>query len=94
LPPDVASHYEAGGEGGNVVHDADVLEGDVGETGVVRMGDGEDRVGKSFHADVETDLLLAMTKMPKTEVPTDNGLPPSVLSGRLNCSGWGYRRIR
>ena len=34
-----------------------------------------------------------MAEKQKTEVPTDNGLPPSVHSGRLTCSGSGDRRV-
>jgi hypothetical protein len=29
---------------------------------------------------------MAMVEKPETEVHTDNGLPPSVLSGRVSCS--------
>ncbi len=35
-----------------------------------------------------------MVKNPKTEVHTDNGLPPSALSGRVSCSSSGDRRVR
>ncbi len=38
-------------------------------------------------------LLLAMVKEPKTEVHTDNGLPLSVLSGRVSHSSSGDRRV-
>jgi len=34
-----------------------------------------------------------MVEKPKTEVHTDNGLPPSVLSGRVSCSSSGDRRV-
>ncbi len=34
-----------------------------------------------------------MVKKPKTEVHTDNGLPPSVLSGSVSCSSSGDRRV-
>jgi hypothetical protein len=34
-----------------------------------------------------------MIKRPKTEVHTDNGLPPSVLSGRVSHSSSGDRRV-
>jgi hypothetical protein len=38
-------------------------------------------------------LLLAMAEKPKTEVHTDNELPPSVLSGRVSHSSSGDRRV-
>ncbi len=34
-----------------------------------------------------------MVKKPQTEVHTDNGLPPSVLSGRVCHSSSGDRRV-
>jgi hypothetical protein len=34
-----------------------------------------------------------MVEKPKTEVQSDNGLPPSVLSGRASCSTSGDRRV-
>jgi hypothetical protein len=34
-----------------------------------------------------------MVEKPKTEVYTDNGLPPSVLSGRVSHSSSGDRRV-
>ena len=34
-----------------------------------------------------------MVEKPKTEVHTDNGLPPSVLSGRVSRSSSGDRRV-
>ncbi len=37
--------------------------------------------------------LLAMAEKPKTEVHTDNGLPPSAFSGRVSCSSSGDRRV-
>jgi len=38
-------------------------------------------------------LHLAMVEKPKTEVHTDNGLPSSVLSGRVSQSSYGNRRV-
>jgi hypothetical protein len=38
-------------------------------------------------------LHLAMAEKPKTQVHTDNGLPPSVLSGRVSHSSSGDRRV-
>jgi hypothetical protein len=38
-------------------------------------------------------LLLAMVEKPKTEVHTDNGLPSSVLSGRVSHSNFRDRRV-
>ncbi len=37
--------------------------------------------------------LLAMVEKPKTEVHTDKGLPPSVLSGRVSHSNSGHRSV-
>jgi hypothetical protein len=34
-------------------------------------------------------LLLALAEKPKTEVHADNGLPPSVISGRVSRSSSG-----
>ncbi len=34
-----------------------------------------------------------MVEKPKTEVHTDNGLPPSVLSGRVSCSRSRDKRV-
>ncbi len=34
-----------------------------------------------------------MVEKPKTEVRTDNGLPPSMLSGRVSHSSSGDRRV-
>jgi hypothetical protein len=34
-----------------------------------------------------------MVEKPKTEMHTDNGLPPSVLSGRVSCFSSGDRRV-
>ncbi len=49
---------------------------------------------EEFHLQMlSVSLLLAVVKMPKTEVHTDNGLPPSVLSGRVNCSSSGDIRV-
>ncbi len=42
---------------------------------------------------VITILLLAVLKIPKTEVLTGNGLLTSVLSGRVSCSSSGDRRV-
>ncbi len=35
-----------------------------------------------------------MVEKPKTEVHTDNGLPPSMPSGRVSCSSSGDRRFK
>jgi hypothetical protein len=34
-----------------------------------------------------------MVEKPKTDADTDNGLPPSMLSGRVSCSNSGDRRV-